>query len=183
MTLHSTADHSRQTRPLWTEGDNWRDPSLITTTTHFFAMTLFIPASMTNLLPTADQLKAVFRTAVHRDYGPDLERIGRGLAMAIAFTYACGYALGCWLHQTNNQLSGFARQFNEPDWHQQRLAALKARLAVNETSTGDPQPALPLTSAPQPRTTRSKLPKPAPKPSRQRRPKGAGRTTAPALVA
>ena len=54
-------------------------------------------------------------------------------------------------------------------------------LVVHEPSTGDPQPALPLTSDPQPtkRTTRSKLPKPAPKPSRQRRAKGSSRTGAP----
>jgi hypothetical protein len=144
-------------------------------------MTLFIPATLRTFTFSSQQLKAVFRTAVSRDYGPDLERIGRGLAIAIAFSYACGYALGCWLHQANDQLSRFAAQLRQPDWHQQRLAALKTRLAANETSTGDPQPALPLTSAPQPvqRTTRSKLPKPAPKPSRQRRAKGSSRTSAP----
>jgi len=152
-------------------------------------MTLFIPATLRTFTPSSQQLKAVIRTTVHRDYGPDLERICRGLAIAIAFTYACGYALGCWLHQTNNQLSRFCAQFRQPDWHQQRLTDLKARLAVRQTSTGDPQPALPFTSAPQApaaaepavvlRTKRSKLPKPAPKPSRQRRPKGASRTSAP----
>jgi hypothetical protein len=141
-------------------------------------MTLFIPATIRTFIPSSQQLKAVFRTAAHRDYGPDLERIVRSLAIAIAFTYACGYALGCWLHQTNDQLSRFAAQFREPDWRQQRLAALKARLVVHETSTGDPQPTLPFTSDPQPtqRTTRSKLPKPAPKPSRKRSAKAAAHT-------
>ena len=153
-------------------------------------MTLFIPSVLTTQLPTMTTIATAIRQLLQRDYGPDLERFCRGLAIAIAFSYACGYALGCWLHQTNDQLSrlplwGFATRFRQPDWHQQRLAALKARLVVHETSTGDPQPALPLTSDPQPvqRTTRSKLPKPAPKPSRQRRAKGASRTSAPALMA
>jgi hypothetical protein len=160
-------------------------------------MTPFTADTLASLLPSSAQLKAFCRTAAQRDYGRDLERLCRGLAIAIAFSYACGYAFGCWLHQTNEQLSGFARQFSEPQWHQQRLTALKARLAasrcaVHETSTGDPQPALPLTSAPQApaaaepavvlRTRRSKPPKPAPKPSRQRRAKGSSRTTAPATA-
>jgi hypothetical protein len=146
-------------------------------------MTLFIPATLRTFIPSSQQLQAVIAAAARRDYGPDLERIARSLAIAIAFTYACGYALGCWLHQTNDQLSRFAAQFREPDWHQQRLAALKARsaplgLVVNETSTGDSQPATPFTSDPQPvqRTTRSKLPKPAPKPSRKRSAKAAAHT-------
>lgn len=128
------------------------------------------------------------RQLLNRDYGPDLERCCRGLAIAIAFTYACGYAFGSWLHQTNHQLSRFAAQFQEPAWHQQQLGQLNARLAVREPDAGDPQPALPLTGEPQVpaaaeppvvvRTKRSKLPKPAPKPSRQRRPKNASRTSA-----
>lgn len=155
-------------------------------------MTLFIPSVLTTQLPTMTTITTTIRQLLQRDYGPDLERACRGLAIAIAFTYACGYAFGSWLHQTNNQLSGFARQFSQPDWHQQRLADFKARLAVRRTPIGDPQPALPLTGDPQApaaakpavvvRTKRSKLPQPAPKASRQRRPKNASRTSAPATA-
>jgi hypothetical protein len=123
-------------------------------------MTFFIPATIRTFIPSSQQLQAVFRTAARRDYGPDLERIARSLAIAIAFTYACGYAFGCWLHQTNDKL------------------ARRTVLVVSEPRTGDPQPATPFTSDPQPtqRTTRSKLPKPAPKPSRKRSAKAAAHT-------
>jgi hypothetical protein len=104
-------------------------------------------------------IKTIIRAVLDHDYGTTLQRTCRGLAIVIAFTYAAGYALGAWVHQCNEQLSGFSRQFNEPDWHsrhwrQQRLAALKARLAssrlaVRETGNGDPQPCLLCTDAPQ----------------------------------
>jgi len=186
MTLHSTA---------------WLTP--------FIHLHHFPPTTMTPHAPTtpdrSQQLKAFCSAAAQRNYGHDAERLCRGLAIAIAFSYAAGYALGCWLHQTKDQLSRFTAQFREPDWHQQRLAALKARLVVHQTSNGDPQeaqpqPASPLTDAPQEaqpqeaqpqeaspqealpepepaRTTRSKLPKPAAKPSRKRTARGAAATS------
>ena len=158
-------------------------------------MTLFIPATLRTFIPTTTQLKTTTQALLQRDWAPALERFCRGLAMAIAVVYAAGWLLGTWVHQSSTLLGRFASELAEPDWHQQRLAELKQRLqarpvAVRETSSDDPQPALPLIDAPQPstpevvvaRTTRSKLPKPAPKPSRQRRAKGASRTTAAALA-
>jgi hypothetical protein len=94
-------------------------------------------------------IKTILRAVLDHNYGTSIERICRGLAIVIAFSYAAGYALGAWLHQCNQQLAAFARQFHEPDWHEQRLAALKARLVVRETGSGDPQPCLVCTDAPQ----------------------------------
>ena len=104
------------------------------------------------------------RQLLSRDYGPDLERAGRGLAIAIAFTYACGYAFGSWLHQTNHQLSRFAAPSEALPLARKPQAPAAAEPAVVK------------------RTKRSKLPQPAPKPSRQRRPKNASRTSAPAAA-
>ena len=163
-------------------------------------MTLFIPATLRTILPTTTQLKTTTQALLQRDWAPDLERLCRGLAIAIAAVYAAGWLLGTWVHQSSALLGRFASELAEPNWHQQRLVELKSRLqaqpvAVRETSTDDPQPTLPFIDAPLPapvapapesvvvaRTTRSKLPKPAPKPSRQRRAKGSSHTTAPALA-
>jgi hypothetical protein len=94
-------------------------------------------------------IKTILRAVLDHDYGTSIERACRGLAIVIAFSYAAGYALGAWVHQCNQQCAAFARQFQEPDWHEQRLAALKARVAVRETGSGDPQPCLPCTDASQ----------------------------------
>jgi hypothetical protein len=74
---------------------------------------------MTPLIPSPAQLKALTRAAALRNYGPGLERICRGLAIAFAFAYAAGYVLGHWLHQINDKLAG------------------KAGLVVHQASTGD----------------------------------------------
>ena len=126
---------------------------------------------MTPLIPTNAQLKALTRQAALQDYGPSLERICRGLAVAIALAYATGWLLGTWVHQSST-----------------KLGHLTARQAVRETCIDDPQPALPFIDAPLPttpqetmppvvvRTTVSKLPTPAPKPSRKRNSKAAAAT-------
>ena len=131
---------------------------------------------MTPLIPTNAQLKALTRAAALQDYGPSLERICRGLAVAIALAYATGWLLGTWVHQSST-----------------KLGHLTARLAVRENCIDDPQPALPFIDAPLPttpqeamppeatpqvvvRTTVSKLPMPAPKPSRKRSSKAAAAT-------
>lgn len=148
MTLHSTACHTPFTR--------YHNLSA---------------QPMTPLIPTNAQLKALTRQAALQDYGPSLERICRGLAVAIALAYATGWLLGTWVHQSST-----------------KLGHLTARQAVRETCIDDPQPALPFIDAPLPttpqeamppvvvRTTVSKLPIPAPKPSRKRSSKAAAAT-------
>lgn len=127
----------------------------------------------------------LLRRLADADWGHALEIAGRGLAIAIAFTYATGWLLGTWVHQSASLLARFARELSQDDWHQQRLSELRTRLQA-QAIVLEP---LPPAEAPEPaaepvqRSKRSKLPQPAPKPSRQRRPRNAKRTTAPATAA
>jgi hypothetical protein len=123
---------------------------------------------MTPLIPSSTQLKTLTRATALRDYGPELERICRGLAIAIAFAYAAGYVLGHWLHQINDKLAGRPAP----------VGSAPVGLVVHQASTGDPQPPLLITCDPQPvqRTAVSKLPIPSPKPSRKRSAKAAATT-------